>query len=130
MFEQATRTKLRFHVQGNGYLCVEDLWDISLDGSGPLCLNSIAKDLSKQIKESDSEDFVSKKSNKDSVLEAKFELVKHIISVRVTERDNKVDQQKTKQLKQKLLSIKEKQEEDALLNKTPEELDAMLKELG
>ena len=82
LFEQASRQKLRFKV--NGLVSVEDLWDLSLAQ-----LDTLAKDLRRQSRETE-ESFIEEKKS-DSTLELRFEIVKHIITTRLAERQARAD---------------------------------------
>jgi len=67
LFETASKNKLRFSsIKGN--LTTEDLWDLPLTSkSGRICLDNIAKQLYKELKDSTEESFVLPKTiiNKD-----------------------------------------------------------------
>ena len=64
MFEKATRLKLRFETV-RGYVTTEDLWDIPLSAVNGFCLDTIAKNLNKKLKELEKADlcgFIFKKN--------------------------------------------------------------------
>lgn len=81
MFEKASKVKLRFSTS-KGYLSVEDLWDLNLTS-----LDNIAKAVNKDLKASSEESFIATKTGADTILELKLEILKHIISVKLAERD-------------------------------------------
>ncbi len=54
IFENASKTKVRFETS-KGEVSVEELWDLSLTS-----LDSIAKVISKELKEASEESFISK----------------------------------------------------------------------
>lgn len=132
MFEIASRKKFRFD-SAQGSLTVEDLWDIplTLNGrmKGRVCLDDIAKDLNKQLKEDDTESFVIKKTAVNEEISQKFELVKHIISVRLAEMEAADIIKKNKDKKQMLLGIIAQKENEALMGTSLEELKAMVESL-
>jgi len=115
MFEEATRLKLRFDT-ANGQLSVEDLWDIPLTGRR-LSLDNIAKDLHKQLKEQEETSFVSKKPSKSARLELKFNIVKHIIDVKLAEREAAEQRQVNEERKRRI--------QEAIANKEDENLQGM-----
>lgn len=128
MFEQATRLKLRFDTP-KGQLSTEDLWDLPLTGRGGSAnLDSLAIGLNTMLKET-SVSFVNKENNPNITLQLKFDVVKHIIDVRLDEK-NKADMAHLKsEQKQKLLAILSRKEEAALETLTPEEIRKMINDL-
>lgn len=128
MFQQATRLKLRFNTS-QGQLTVEDLWDIPLTSTRNASLDSIAIDLHIQAKgASDIVSFVTPPNAQidaaKSALSLKFEIVKHIIGVRVTERDLAKDLADRRARKTRLLSLIAQKEDQALGEKSLDELRA------
>ena len=79
MFEQASRSKLRFKAQ-NGLIATEDLWDLPLTH-----LDVIAKGLRKELRETEDSFIDEKKGN--NKLELRFEIVKYVITTKIAERD-------------------------------------------
>ena len=125
MFEKASRLKLRFDTV-QGLVSVEDLWDIPLvNHRGKANLDDIAKYLYKQLKDSDTESFVVKATKKDETLQLKFDLVKHVIEVRLAENEAAALLQTNKEKKQKLLMLIAQKENEALSGTSLEELRAM-----
>lgn len=125
-FEKASRQAVRFTTP-KGNLSVEDLWDLPLTTttSGP-SLDNVAKGLSRQIKEADTESFVVKATQADEVLQLKFEIVKHIIGVRLAENAKALEAKTRSQEKQKLLEILDRKKNAQLENLTVEEIEASL----
>ena len=128
-FEKASRQKLRFNGQNrNGSLIVlstEDLWDVSLEG-----LDTIARSLNKQLKDSSEESFIKTKTKENSLLELKFEVVKHIIEVKLAEKDAKSKAKETSAKREKLKELIEAKKDAALGEKSVEELEAEFAALG
>jgi hypothetical protein len=127
LFEKAARWKLRFPTP-IGHVTVEDLWDLPLLAKGrqKACLNDVAKALNKQVKASDEEDFVNPEVEPDKELKAAFEIVKHVISVKIRERDAAEKAQETKQKKARILELIAKKQDEALAEKSEEELRALV----
>lgn len=120
MFEKATRLKVRFNTQ-NGVLTVEDLWDLPLDSKVKASLNTIAIGLNKEIKESGEESFVgTSKANPITVL--KFEIVKHIISVRLAEADEKAKARAKAEQKETIGKLIAEKEQEGLKSMSLDEL--------
>ncbi len=122
MFEKATRMKLRFPFKG--MVSVEDLWDISLTG-----LDSIYKVLSVQLKNSHEESLLGKKTKETEELDLQIEIVKHIVTVKLAEAENRRLLVEKKEKKEKILAILADKQDESLKQKTPEELEKMLEEL-
>lgn len=116
MFEKASRLKLRFKSQ-TGLITTEDLWNVSLEH-----LNTIAKGLNKEIKDSAEEDFIKVKSNADDILELKFEIVKHIIKVKMEEDEAKKTLKEKAEKRKKILALIEEKQSEQLSAKSIEEL--------
>lgn len=130
MFESATRLKVRFETT-KGMITVEDLWDIPLTSrTTGFSLDDIAKNLNKQVKESEEESFVVKKSTKNETLELKFEIIKYIIKKRLEEREAANNELAKATQKEKLLQLLNEKKDENLKNKSVEEIEQMLKELS
>lgn len=122
MFDQATRLKLRFE-SNKGLLSVEQLWDLPLT-----TLNELAKNLNRQIKEvGDDEDFISEKSSVDSQVQLRFDIAKHIIGVKLKERNDTQTAQDRKAHNQTIMALIEQKQQQELAGKSVEELKALLK---
>lgn len=80
-FEKAIRAKLRFSTN-KGQLSVEDLWDLNLPS-----LNNIAKAVNRELKTDEEEDFIATKTKANTELQLKLDILKHIISVKIKDRD-------------------------------------------
>lgn len=124
LFEKASRQKLRFKVS-QGILSTEDLWDIKLEG-----LDSIAKGLNKELKDAEEESFIKQKSSANELLTLKFEIVKHIIKVKLDEAEvAKLSVAKQKEL-QRLAELIAVKENEALADKSLDELRKQYAELA
>ncbi len=124
MFEQATRLRLRFDTV-KGSVSTEDLWTLSLAN-----LDKVAVELHKQLRESnEAVSFVTPVSKKDNELQLKFDIAKHIIDVRVAERDAARVAAERSVKKQQLLEVLSRKQNAELENKTTEELTNMINAL-
>lgn len=127
MFEKASRMKLRFPTV-RGLLSAEDVWEMPLanirDG---FSLDGLAVMLDKKLKESNVTSFVTKKSGPDEVTQLQFDIVKHIIDVRVAESEAAFKAREIKENNQKILQLIAEKSNEELRGKSIEELQAMLK---
>ena len=123
IFEYATREALRFPYKG--MQSVEDLWQLSVKE-----LDSIYKTLNKQIKQSEEESLLATKSNVDTELEVQIAIVKHIVSVKLAEKEAAEKASVKKAQKQKIMSIIATKQDEALQNSSIDDLKKMLDELG
>jgi len=135
MFEEGTRLKARFNYKG---LCtIEDLWDISLDGTkneDDKGLKGIYQNLNKQLKDCKETKFLNedlpdeeglvviKKTKEEELIELKRNIVKHIYITKYQEQkeqENKI----TKSIeKQKLLEILANKQNERFYDMSEEEL--------
>ena len=123
IFEYATRNKIRFSFRG--LISVEDLWDLSLTN-----LDSIYKELNKQSKQSEEESLLNIKTQEDELLNMQIEIVKHIVSVKLAEKEAREKASVKKAQKQKIMSIIAAKQDEALQNSSIDDLQKMLDELG
>lgn len=130
MFDLATRQKLRFDTSV-GLLTVEDLWDLPLTSSKRPNLDDIAKGINRELKEvADEVSFVHPASNTgNEKLKLAFEVVKHIIGVKVEERDAAEAAQLRREKKQRILELISHKESEQLAGKSLEELQEMVSTL-
>ena len=122
IFEYATRNKVRFSFRG--LISVEDLWDLSLTN-----LDSIYKELNKRSKQSEEESLLNIKTQEDELLNVQIEIVKHIVSVKLAEKEAREKASAKKVQKQKIMSIIAAKQDEALQNSSIDELQKMLDEL-
>lgn len=123
VFETASRSKLRFETN-RGSLPVEDLWDLNLQS-----LDNIARAVNKNLKASQEESFIVKRSNADTELELKLEILKHIIKSKQDEAEARLETHKKNQEIALLKELKANKSMEKLQSMTPEEIDARLAEL-
>ena len=124
IFEKATKTRLRFSTN-RGLLTVEDIWHLPLTRT-TTNLDDLAINLRKQINTSKEESFVKRALSADTELQLKFDIVIHIITVRLNEEETAQNAAAIKAKDQKILAIIANKEDVELNNKDIEELKAML----
>ena len=126
MFEKATRRKYRFEST-KGFLNTEDLWDLPLTSPQTTSLDDIAKALNRQLKELATESFVELKIDNDDCLETKFEIVKHIIKVRLEEIEATKLAIQTRQSNDEIRTLIHNKKNAARAELSVEELEKMIK---
>lgn len=128
IFEQASRQNLRFNTT-IGNLTTDQLWELPLESkAGKLSLDLIAIDLHEQLEKVKTKSFVSG-SKKDPVTQLRFDIVKRIIDVRVSENAAKTEQKQRDTQIAKLSETLAKKKDAALEDLTVEELEAQLLKL-
>lgn len=123
MFEVAVRNKFRFPFRGT--ISVEDLWDLSVQQ-----LDSIFKTLNSQEKKAQEESLLDTRTPEDEILMTKIEIIKYIVNVKLVEAKQAERARELHDQKQKILGILADKQDEDLRNKTPDELRAMLEQLG
>ncbi|MHA1302118.1 MAG: hypothetical protein ACTSPI_00250 [Candidatus Heimdallarchaeaceae archaeon] len=129
MFEKTTRLKLRFEtVRGN--VTAEDLWDMPLLSRDNFNLDTVARVLHKEVKESDEISFVKSSSNsKAALLELRFDIVKHVIATKLKESEAREAFVVKKEKKDFLLRLIKDKKEDAFKDKSVDDLEKELENL-
>ena len=118
MFEKASRIKLRFTYFGQ--ISVEDLWDLN-----PKQLDELYSDLATKKKQLATESLIEpRKANAE--LDLRIELVKHVFEVKQAEAEARRAAAAQAERRQKILEVMHRKDEEGLLGKTMEELEAML----
>lgn len=129
MFEKAARLKIRFQTS-KGLLSVEDLFDLPLtSATGKTNLDDIARGLHAQVKSDDNISFVTPAQKASEELVLAFEIVKHVIAVRIAERDAEATAREVREKKQKIMSLIEQKKDEALSAQSLEELMKQLEAL-
>lgn len=119
IFEIATRNKYRFPFRGS--VSVEDLWELS-----PENLDTVFKALNSQKKKVNEESLLSASVDEDVELNTMIAIVKHIVAVKLDEISARNKAKEKKEQKQKILSILNAKQDEALHGKSIDELQAML----
>lgn len=124
IFEQAAKQKIRFNFKG--LILVEDLYDLSLED-----LNDLYIRINHDLKEDSAEGLLetTEKSEKFSTLRLKLELIKHIFQQKKDFIQNQKDEKIRKEKKQKIMELIAGKQDQALQEKSEEELMKMLEDL-
>jgi hypothetical protein len=134
LFEAATRLKLRFE-SSRGVLSTEDLWDLPLTSqrAGLSSLDAIAVHLHRQVQSSttDPVSFVNPAATtkESSELALKLEIVKHILTIRLSERERAREAAERVEKKQRILEIIARKEDHQLEEMPVDELRALAESL-
>lgn len=125
MFEKASRLNLRFDTQA-GNLTVEDLWDLPLISRRGESLDNMYKVLNREVKAGTEESLVTEQVATNTVLNLKFDIVKHVITVKLAEQTARQKEAETKAKKEQILAIIADKQDDELKGKGVDELKALL----
>lgn len=129
MFEKASRLKLRFDTP-KGLISVEDLWDLPLSSTtGKANLDDVARSLHQQLKDTEEVSFVTPTTTDNQPMKLGFEIVKHIISVRLAEKAEREQAAANREKKQKIMAIIEQKQDAALSALSVEELNKLVASL-
>lgn len=129
MFEKASRMKLRYETS-QGRLSVDDLWDLPLiSNTIKPSLDLIARDLHNHLKNAEDVSFVTKGKKSDEIVQLKFDIVKHIIDVKLLEKEQQEQAKLNKDRKQQILAVISQKENDQLLGASLEDLKKMAESL-
>ena len=130
LFEQATRSKLRFSTP-KGVLNVEDLWDLPLisKSGAQVNLDDLARAAYKEMEESACQSFVQKSTKISEIAKLRFDIIKHIIDVKLADRDAASERAEKAAKKQRILELIATKEDESLAGKSLEELQKLAGEL-
>ena len=127
MFEQASRQKLRFETK-KGMLTVEDLWLLPLKATNTSAvdLDEVAKTAHQALKMSEEISFVAPITPRNTLDQLKMDIVKHIIAVKIAEREAAQKSRDVNDKKQLIMSIISQKKNDELASASVEDLQKML----
>lgn len=123
LFELATRARLRFKVN-NGVIATEDLWSLSLTA-----LDKLACALNKELQDSAVSFIDSTANSKKADAQLSFDVVKHVIDIRLEELAVQKKVETSRRRRDALLDALADQEEASLRAKSAEDLRKELAEL-
>lgn len=128
IFEYATRNKVRFDTP-YGLITTEDLWGIPLKyPDQEFSLDTLAVELYNKL-EFKQTSFVDKEAQDDDLGRIRFQIVRHIIDVKLTELEAAKSAALKSQRKAKLMELIVKKQDAQLAEHSIEELQAMIDEL-
>ena len=127
IFEKGTREKVRFPETTKGNVSIEDLWDFPLINKSGISLDELWKKLNQDLKDSNEDSLVVKKSTANKLLKLKFDIVEYIITTKLNEAEARKNAAAKQSEKEEILGILEIQRLEKLKQTDPEKLKKMLK---
>ena len=129
MFEKATRIALRF-PSSVGLLSVEQVWDLPLQSyNGNPNLDDLARLYHNRLKDDANVSFVAAVTPQNEDDKLAFDIIKHIIKVKLDEKTSADNIRIARDKRQKLLEIIAKKEEEGLMGASIEDLRKMVEGL-
>jgi hypothetical protein len=128
MLEYALRKHLRWPTT-RGAITLEDLWDLPLSSKTNVDLDTVAKTVNKELKESSEESFVTPTSSKNAELQVRLDIVKHVIKTKIDDNAKALDSAKKKARKELLLQARESKQQQDLMNMSIDDIDKELNTL-
>lgn len=124
IFEIAARKAFRF-PSNKGDVSVEDLFNFNLSQ-----LDNTARAINKELKSSEEESFVTTRTNANTALAVKLEIVKFVIADKQEEQRKRVDAVARREQKEQVASILAARKHNALQELTTEQLAALHADLS
>jgi len=122
MFEKASRLKLRFHFKG---ICtVEDLWDLAVEE-----LDHIYQTVKAGLRTTENSLLQKRKTREESLAELQAEILEHIVTIKLAEAEARVNRAERLEKKRRLTELLAQKQDEALLDKSPDEIAKMIDEL-
>ena len=103
--------------------------DLPLISNTGINLDSIAREVYLQLKSGADVSFVIKEKKSDEIIQLKFDIIKHIIDIKLAEKELAEKAKLNKEKKQQLLSVIEQKENEQLLGSSLEDLKKMAEAL-
>lgn len=129
LFLQATREKFRFESP-KGDLSVEQLWDLPLTSRTDFDLDTVAKAVNADLKAANEESFVNVNNNPAvSRLQAKLEVVKAIIEVKLAQAEATKKRAEKAAERQRLMEVLHSKKNQELQGLSVEEIERRLSQL-
>ena len=121
IFEYAAENKLRFPYKGS--ISTEDLYDLGVEE-----LDMIFKTLNREVKKSNEESLLAKKSDADTKLNVKIEIIKKIVSKKLAEIEESKNAIMKKRKNEKIMELIAQKQDENLRSLSIDELKKMLEE--
>ena len=133
-FEKALVAKLRFE-SSQGLLTTEEVAHLPIDltererQQNKTCLVDIGRPIAAKIKAAGEEDLLGEKSEADTLMQLRLDIVKYFIARKKDAEKAKAERQEKKVERERLLALKADKKDEALKQMTQEQIDARLKEI-
>ena len=121
IFEYAAENKLRFPYKGS--ISTEDLYDLGVEE-----LDMIFKTLNREVKKSNEESLLAKKSDADTKLNVKIEIIKKIVAKKLAEIEESKNAIMKKHKNEKIMELIAQKQDENLRSLSIDELKKMLEE--
>ena len=121
IYKYAAKNELRFFYRG--VISVEDLFDLSVED-----LDSIYKNLKREQRDTNEESLIDSKTPADKDLEIKIAIVTDIVKDKLEAAEKAKKAVEKKERRQKILSIIDAKQNEALQEKSIDELKQLLSE--
>ena len=121
IYKYAAKNAVRFFYRG--VISVEDLFDLDVEE-----LDSIYKNLKKEQKNANEESLINSKSSADKELEIKIAIVTDIVKDKLEAEEKAKKAVERRERRQKILNIIDTKQNEALQNKSIDELTQLLAE--
>lgn len=121
IYKYAAKNAIRFFYRG--VISVEDLFDLDVT-----TLDSIYKNLKREQRDTNEESLIESKTSADMDLEVKIAIVTDIVKDKLEAVEKAKKAAEKKERKQKILNIIDTKQNEALQNKSIEELTQLLAE--
>ena len=134
LFERASRNKYRFESP-KGELTTEQLWDLPLIAGGPTRdvkadLDTVARTIHSELKSMEESSFVNTTPDtRKTHLEAKLEIVKHVIASKMADKEAAEKRVATIEKRRKLIEALAAKEEQELTQMSKDEIMKQLSEM-
>ena len=126
IFEQITRKALTFETT-KGHVQVQALWQMTLtSATSKYTLDEVSKTLLAKMKSSGQESLLSELQT-DTDDQLRLDVLKHIINVKLAEKEAKENAEITKSHNRKIDELIAQKKDEALAGKSIEELEALKK---
>ena len=121
IFEYAAENKLRFPYKGS--ISTEDLYDLGVEE-----LDMIFKTLNREVKKSNEESLLAKKSDADTKLNVKIEIIKKIVAKKLAEIEESKNAIMKKHKNEKIMELIAQKQDENLRSLSIDELKKMLED--
>lgn len=130
IFEQASKQKIRF-PSAKGQLTTEQLWDLPLTSRTGFDLDTVAREVNRELRSVTEESFVVTRENPQKrTYDLMLEVVKHVISVKLSEQEDRKRRAENAAERERLLKLLDEKKHDELRGLSIEEISKRIAELA
>lgn len=130
IFEQASKQKIRF-PSAKGQLTTEQLWDLPLTSRTGFDLDTVAREVNRELRSVTEESFVVTRENPQKrTYDLMLEVIKHVISVKLSEQEDRKRRAENAAERERLLKLLDEKKHDELRGLSIEEISKRIAELA